>query len=260
MVKKKYSEAGALKGKINDLFEYRKLNELLRIGQLDQNKKFIDHLFHIQTQIYLLDAYLESHWDLDEKELKKYWDGIRSSLYDLGYGANLQDDLLKDIRRYERIEQQCRQDKWPTKVSFKKFYTTKSCDVRLIRHLIYTASPILKSTWKEDIWTYYDLITEINDDIADVEEDLQTYNGNRFLISILRKGIRKTSKSYRKFIDSVAADADQYFKKHPKQEQHHELHEWISNRSKETIELLDAAMNRSDIEHLSSALILQHMK
>jgi Asp-tRNA(Asn)/Glu-tRNA(Gln) amidotransferase C subunit len=260
MVRKKYSEEGALNQKINALFEYRKLNELLRLGQLDQNKKFIDHLVHIQTQIYKLDAYLESHWKLEEEELNRYWDGIQSSLEALGYEIKEHPELLKDIRRYERIEQQCRADQWPTKVSFKKFYTTKSCDVRLIRHLIYAAAPVLKEHWKESIWTYYDLITEINDDVADLEEDLQTYNGNRFLISILRKGKQKTEKSYRKFIQKATENAEQYFKKHPKQEQHHELHDWIISRSEETLTLLEMTMNHSDIEHLSSALVLQHMK
>jgi hypothetical protein len=260
MVKKKYSDQDALKDKINQLFEYRKLNELLRIGQLDQNAKFIAHLFDIQTQIYMLDAYLESHWVLEEDELKKYWGGIQSSLEALGYPTPDHHDLLKDIRRYERIEQQCRLDEWPTKVSFKKFYTTKSCDVRLIRHLIYAASPALKENWKERIWTYYDLITEINDDIADLEEDLQTYNGNRFLISILRKGMHPTEKSYRKFIKKVGQTADDYFKQHPKQERHHELHDWINHRKKETLELLDTTMRQADIEHLSSALVLPYMK
>jgi len=260
MVKTKYAEEGSLTEKINQLFEYRKLNELLRIGQLDQNKKFIDHLFHIQTQIYLLDAYLESQWILEEEELNKYWLSIHSSLEALGYAEKDRDDLLKAIRSYQRIEQQCRSDKWPIDVSFKKFYTTKSCDVMLIRHLIYAASPTLRETWKENIWTYYDLITEINDDIADLGEDLQTYNGNRFLISILQRGTKKTEKSYSKFIQKVARNADKYFKKHPKQEQHHELHEWITSRSAETLGLLSATIAGLSMQQLSSSLLLQHMK
>jgi hypothetical protein len=260
MVKKKYAEEGALAEKINQLFEYRKLNELLRMGQLDQNKKFVAHLFHIQTQIYLLDAYLEGHWTLEEKELNHFWSGIHSSLEDLGYSIEDSDDLLKDIRRYQKIEQQCRENKWPVEVPFNKFYTTKSCDVRLIRHLIYTASPSLKETWKESIWTYYDLITEINDDIADLHEDLQTYNGNRFLVSLLQIGTRKTEKQYRKFIEKVVEKANAYFKKHPKQEQHHELHEWINSRSAETLELLSKTVDEAGMEQLSSALLLQYMK
>jgi len=260
MVKKKYSDEDALTEKINQLFEYRKINDLLRIGQLDQNKKFVDHLNHIQSQIYLLDAYLESHWVLEEEELNRYWHGIHSSLEALGYTVDDRDKLLKDIRRYQKIEQQCRENKWPVDVRFKKFYTTKSCDVRLIRHLIYTASPSLRETWKESIWTYYDLITEINDDVADLQEDIQTYNGNRFLVSILQKGTRKTEKAYRKFIGKVIRHADVYFNKHPKQEQHHELHDWISSRSEETLELLSHTIVTADMQQLSSALLLQHMK
>jgi len=260
MVRKKYAGQNSLNEKINELFEYRKLNELLRLGQLDQNKKFIDHLVDIQTQIYQLDAYLESTWNLQEEALHGYWIKIQSSLEALGYNVNEHTDLLKDIRTYEGIEQQCRLDKWPTRISFKKFYRTKSCDVRLLRHLIYTAAPSLSANWKEPIWTYYDLITEINDDIADLEEDLLTYNGNRFLISILRKGIQQTGKSYRKFIQQVTDDAAVYFKKHPKQEQHHELHDWIVKRSAETLELLKSTLHQMNPEQLSSALVLAYMK
>ncbi len=256
----KYTEEGVLPDKINQLFDYRKLNDLLRIGQLDQNQKFIEHLHSIQTQIYLLDAYLESNWTLEENALKRHWENITSSLEDLGYKSKDHRDLLSEIRKYEHIEEQCRSDVWPTKVSFEKFYSIKSCDVRLIRHLIYTASPALKTTWKESLWKYYDLITEINDDIADLEEDLQTYNGNRFLISILRKGTRKTEKSYREFIHQSVAKANHYFKLHPKQERHHELHDWIIIRTKETLELLAQTVQKVNPEHLSSALLLQFMK
>lgn len=260
MVKKKYAEVGDVTEKISQLFEYRKLNELLRMAQLDQNKKFVDHLFHIQTQIYLLDAYLESHWTLEEEELNRYWEGIHSSMEALGYSAKDREDLLKDIRRYQRIEQECRENKWPVEVPFKKFYTTKSCDVQLIRHFIYGASPTLRKTWKESIWTYYDLITEINDDVTDLYEDLQTYNGNRFLVCILLKGTKKTEKQYTKFIDRVVKKADAYFKKHPKQEQHHELHAWIHSRYTETLELLSKTIAEANMEQLATSYLLPYMK
>jgi hypothetical protein len=259
-VKEKKFEEGALRNKISQLFDYRKIDDLLRLGQLDQNKRFIDQLYQIQIQIYRLDAYLESQWELTQDELNHYWQAIQSALDALGNAAKSNDRQLRDIRRYERIERRCRKDEWPTGVSFKKFYSTKSCDVQLIRHLIYKAAPSLKNIWKENSWTYYDLITEINDDISDVEEDLQTYNGNRFLISILRKGTLQTEKAYRNFIIKSSRKADQYFKKHPSQEQHHELHEWTILRSQETINLLEKTMQQVDLEHLANALILPYMK
>lgn len=260
MAKSKYGDTDAVRKKIEELFAYRKLNELLRIGLLDKNKKFVNHLVDIQTQIYMLDSYLEGHWELDKEKLKSYWDAIKASLRSLGYEDDEYEDLLKNIRQYEKIERQCRKDKWPTEVSFKKFYSTKSCDVRLIRHLIYQAAPSLKETWKESVWTYYDLITEINDDIADMEEDVSSYNGNRFLISILREGLKKTESRYEKFIGKAVKKANTYFEKHPKQEQHHELHDWIIMSSKETLDLLKSTVAKADIEHLSTALILKHMK
>ena len=193
MVKSKYGNDTALRKKIDELFEYRKITELLRLGLLDKNKKFVSHLIDIQTQIYMLDAYLESNWELDKEKLATYWSAIQTSLESLGYEKDQHDKLLSEIRQYEKIERRCRKDKWPTDVPFKEFYTTKSCDVRLMRHLIYEAAPSLKDTWKESVWTYYDLVTEVNDDIHDMEEDVTTYNGNRFLISILRKGLKKNA-------------------------------------------------------------------
>ncbi len=260
MAKKKYASDEALRNKIHQLFEYRKLNELLHISGLDQQQEMVDHLIHIQTQIYLLDAYLESHWELDNEKLDTYWKQIRDSLRELGYSDECHEALLKDIRRYEKIEMNCRKDTWPTSISFRKFYTIKSCDVRLIRHLIYAAAPELKKTWKEKVWTYYDLITEINDDISDVEEDLPTYNGNRFLISMLRKGDRKTEKQYKAFIREVEEKANRYFAQHPKQEVHRELHEWIGARAKETKALLKEVTTNPDMGHLSSSSLLIHMK
>lgn len=260
MVKKKYADDQAVMHKIRALFEYRKITELLHLSHLHKNKEWVAHLYHIQYQIYLLDAYLESHWQLDKAELKKFWQGIHASLQEIGYTKPQRNHLLREIRQYERIEKNCRKDKWPTRISYKAFYTTKSCDVRLMRHLIYAAAPQLKEIWKEEVWKYYDLITEINDDISDLKEDVSTYNGNRYLISILRKGIGKTNHRYKRHIRKITQKADRFFKAHPKQERDHLLHDWILLRSKETTALLEQPADPIDTDHLASALLLAYMK
>ncbi len=260
MTKKKYSDAKEIRDKIQLLFSYRKLTSLLQLSKLDQDKEFKNQLVDIQYQIYLLDAYLEGEWLLDKNKLKSCWSSISSSLAKLNYNDHQIDGLLSEIRNYERIERNCRKGKWPTAVSFKNFYTTKSCDVRLVRHLIYDAQPELNSIWKETAWVYYDLITEINDDVGDVAEDLNTYNGNRYLISILRKGKIKTEKQYKTFLEKVTNKAKVYFKKHLATGENAQLFEWTMSRSKETLELLDTSNRLGDPSNYSKSLLLEKMK
>lgn len=260
MLQHKFKDENILQEKIHDLFEYRKLYELIRLAGLEKDKLWISHLNQIQTQIYHLDAYLESAWELDREKLSMCWEGIYKALAGLGYSAKKSKKLLKEIRMYEKIEMQCRQNKWPTRVSMDDFYTTKSCDVRLIRHLIYEAAPEISHEWHESTWRYYDLITEINDDVSDVFEDLQTYNGNRYLISVLRKGAHRTNQKYHDYISGVVRKANRFFKHHPKQEHNRKLHDWIIQRSKETQSLLVEMSSRMHHEQLGQSLLLQQMK
>jgi hypothetical protein len=259
MVKKKYSGEKEIKDKIQALFSYRKLTELLQQSQLSKDKDFVGHLVDIQFQIYLLDAYLEGQWDMEKARLKSCWDSIRESLSKLNYSPAQIDSLLSEIKVYERIERDCRKGKWPTRISFRKFYTTKSCDVRLMRHLIYDACPELKASWKENAWETYDLITEINDDIADIAEDLTTYNANRFLISVLRKGNLKTAKQYHTYILKITARANDYFKKHLEAGESPRLLEWTLVRSQETLELLESTIAHTDPNTYASSLLLEKM-
>ncbi len=260
MAKQKYSGEPEIKHKIKELFSYRKLIDLLQQGGLDKDKKFYAHLVDIQYQIYLLDAYLEGQWDLDKNALSSCWKKIKESVAKLNYTSSQIEDLLREIRDYERIERNCRKGIWPTKVSFKKFYTTKSCDVRLIRHLIYDANPELNRIWKEKDWAYYDLITEMNDDITDIQEDLNTYNGNRFLISALRKGSLKTGKQYQAYIDKITSKAKSYFKNHGTEGENDQLMRWTTDRSLETLDVLEKTVNANDPSLFSKSLLLAKMR
>lgn len=260
MVKTKYSGDQEIRHKIDELFSYRKLSDLLVRSGLDKNLAFVAHLKEIQYQIYLLDAYLEGEWVLDQEKLDACWESIKGALSGLGYSPDQVVKLLHEIRDYERIERNCRKGKWPTKVSFKKFYTTKSCDVRLIRHLIYDAKPESKKIWKENAWVCYDLITEINDDIADVREDLNTYNGNRFLISCLRKGENKTTIKYKAYLEKVSSKAKKYFSAHAKHGENGQLASWTIARLRETLELLEKTSEEDNLALFSTSLILGKMK
>jgi len=260
MTSKKYPVEKATKEKINKLFEYRRLTDLLKASGLVNNQEFVNHLIDVQYQIYMLDAYLESQWDIQKTQLKVYWEAISLSLQHMGFKKKQIANFIREIKDYEKIERDCRKDSWPTKVSFRKFYATKSCDVRLIRHLIYLAHPDLKLKWKEDSWIYYDIITEMNDDISDIVEDLKTYNGNRFLISILRKGGDKTHDQYAAYLSKISDKANRYFKNKRGEGQNKQLAGWTVSRSKETLKLLEVKVHSKIMDKVSQSLLLEHMK
>lgn len=255
----KYPVEAATKDKIRDLFAYRRLSDLLSLSNMAKDEKFAHHLIDVQYQIYMLDGYLESKWEIHKKDLKEYWDAIKDSLRQMGYKKKHISSLVTEIEDYQQIETDCRNDKWPTRVSFKKFYTTKSCDVRLIRHLIYQSHHDLENLWKEKSWVYYDMITEINDDIADLEEDIRTYNGNRFLISILRKGAERTRHDYEQYLRNLTEKARVYFENKLQKGKNKQLASWTESRSKETIRLLHTKLNSKVMDQLSEALLLSHM-
>lgn len=260
MVKKKYAGEKEIRDKIKLLFGYRKLTDALDLSGLSLDRHFVDQLYTLQFKIYLLDAYLEGHWDLDPKELQGYWKEIIDVLASMGFSPGDIKGLVEEIRAYEKIERRCRIDEWPTRISFDSFYTTKSCDVRLNRRLIYMTHPDLNNVWKEKAWKYYDLITEINDDIEDIHEDLATYNANRFLISVLRKGMRKTARQYEAYLLKTTDRAIAYFEKHRKTGRHDQLFTWTLERSQETIQLLHHTIENTDPEIVSRSYLLPHMK
>ncbi len=256
----KHKNETLIKSKIDELFAYRRLTELFQWIGLKNEHAIKTHLVELQYQIYLLDDYLETTWPLDQSALDGFWKGIRSAFKPFALSENEIDRQLKEIRNYQRIESDCRIRLWPTEISFKEFYTTKSCDVRLIRHLLYTTHPSLKAFCSEKSWVYYDLITEINDDITDVYEDLKTYNANRFLISILRKGHLRTREEYVRFISKVAYQAETYFKTNHIVGENAQLFEWTTERMLETLDLLHATTNTIDHKLFAESWLLEKMK
>lgn len=258
--KMKLTDKNVITKKIQDLFAYRRLTDLFMTCGLQDGHQLITDLYELQYQIYLLDAYLESTWALEKEKLEEHWKGIHSAFKPFHLSDKRIHSLLSEIRDYERIEANCRQKRWPTEVSFKKFYTTKSCDVRLIRHLLYTIHPELRTFCDEKSWVYYDLITEVNDDISDLYEDLETYNVNRFLISILRKGHPRTRESYAGFISRTAYQAEFYFKIHHEIGENAQVFEWTADRALETVDLLHSTTDTIDYKRCSASFLLDKMK
>jgi hypothetical protein len=72
-----------------------------------------------------------------------------------------------------------------------------------MRRLIFETFPSLKSQFNLSEWRLFDLVTEINDDVADVFEDLHTINGNRFLISASIFGKDYVRKEFLSFLEKI---------------------------------------------------------
>ena len=191
-----------LNQKISDLFDYRKLpwlGELLRIHTLPA---FLNSLMKLQLSIFLYDSELEKSWNPSNEILAKYWKGMEIELNLLGVRNELLADYLFQIRVYADNELSMRHGKKLSDLPIFKFYYYKSCDVRLMRRLLYKAGSQDDVVSYSD-WLLFDMITEINDDILDVEEDLSTFNGNRFIWSIREKGWESTLNDYGSAIDAV---------------------------------------------------------
>lgn len=194
---------GSEKKKIKDLFEYRKLPYLLSYLPKKDAKKLYKKLVRLQYEIYRLDAYLEKNWVLKKKRLSKRWDNIYLALDELGYNKKDSFKILGHIRKYEKHESQLRKGVMPTVLNDEYYYYYKSCDVRLMRHIIYDHCPEISSDIAFEDWRYFDLITEVNDDVEDVFEDQKTINGNMFLIAIIESGLTETEKRFRNFIENL---------------------------------------------------------
>lgn len=191
------------RNKIITLFEYRRLPELIRMGGNELDVSFYEDLIDLQDKIYDLDAVLESEWKIDYVALGKTWEVIRAKLLELGVKDSELDDYCHQLKTYEIHEAGIRDGKLPHEFDMEYFYFFKSCDVKMMRRLIYDRYPSLHQFIALEEWRLFDLITEINDDVEDFYEDQHTINGNGYLLSKLVLGQEKTEANFRNFVDEI---------------------------------------------------------
>jgi len=198
-----------LRQKITLLFEYRLFPALISKGNesKQQSDIFLQKLIDLQTAIYHLDAHLEVNWETNPKLIKWHWDNIKKYLSVFDIDRDSSDTYLNHIKKYEKHEQELRVGKVPLRLDMEYFYFYKSCDVKLLRRLIYEHYRLSPECGKLADWRYYDLVTEVNDDVEDLFEDLDFINGNRFLISLLYYGKKVTEKVFIDFLDLVSEKA-----------------------------------------------------
>ncbi len=232
----------SLKEKIIELFEYRRLPELMKIGNdgvLDQS--FYDLLIRLQTDIYHLDAVLESGWEVDMSLIDARWTAINESLRQLGVIDSMLHLYSRHIKKYQKHELDIRDLKYPTRLTMEYFYFYKSCDVKLLRKLIYDRYPVLEGMVKLTGWRLFDLITEVDDDVEDIYEDLDTINGNRFLLSMILHGKDATAKKYRDYMNEIkkrlmVSETDELDTKELSQKLYKDTEKLLEKRLKEVTE------------------------
>jgi hypothetical protein len=248
-----------LHSKVLELFRYRHIPELLSMSGLSDTAGLREKLVRLQLSIYALDQYLESNWEMDKEAMDAYWNGIYASLLQLGIMGGRAIDWCSEIRQYQAHELNMRKGRWPTQIDFRTLYYYKSCDVRLIRRIIYAEAPGIANSIPFDDWIYYDFITEINDDIDDVFEDMETINGNRFLISLILNGPQTTRGEFLRQMESLEHEMAASLEKKVCTEGQVALKVWSEVRFRETRQLLERQLGKADSVDLRKAFIFSFM-
>lgn len=191
--------------KIRELFRHRKLDWLFQQSEAAPDQDAFRQLIRVQSRIYDLDQYLETHWVLSPHRLKAFWQEIEDSLDYWPIPAREKADLLLDIRQYQAQELLVRTGGQASTIPLEEFYRYKTCDVRLIRRLIIRLDPPLETRLPASLWCHYDMLTEVDDDLSDQAEDKGTHNVNRYLAALECGEPHQVRAEYSRFADQLLA-------------------------------------------------------
>jgi hypothetical protein len=202
--------AQAFKTKAYSLFAFRCLPECLTFAAegCENKSGFLLWLLELQCAIYGLDSYGESQWTLNTNELDTIWMQIRHAWIAVPLQAQNR-PTLDEIEQYQIIEIGMRFGKRPDLIQIHKFYRAKTCDVRLMRALIWNAFRPPSAQVKR-LWEIFDLLGEVFDDLTDLEEDRITYNGNRLLFCIRQRGRAAAGHAYKAFITWLLNEVEKF--------------------------------------------------
>ncbi len=252
----KRKEEKKLEKKIHDLFDLRAIPWMLELSGIRKKKKFLGKLVDLQKAIYLLDHTLESKWKVSDKKLKKNWKAIYRELERFNVNHRERKGFCSAILQYQKHELNLRKNRSPLELSMDFLYFYKSCDVKLMRGLMQHEDKDLKKIIHPRDWFTFDLITELNDDIADVFEDMDTYNGNRLLFEIAILGPEEALDRYRSYLEQLLSAF--------KEQKHHfksPHRKWIYDETLEmgfqTRQLLEVQFQDSRIDEVRSARIFK---
>ena len=162
-----------------------------------ERDRWYSKLQALQEPIYLLDSYGESTWCINPRRLAAIWTEIISRVQAFGFSGGESAAMANDILRYQSVELSMRAGKLPWTVPIEEFYWLKTCDVRLARTLI---GMVARRESCLSAWACFDIVSEVSDDLIDVEEDAGTYNGNRVLSTGMGAPFRK---EYLEFLEAI---------------------------------------------------------
>jgi len=249
----------SLEKKIDDLFELRRIPDLLSLGAVSkrEQKLVLIRLKRLQQVIYELDHYLETHWIINVKELQKHWQSIYDALKGLHVKIPLLEPQINHIRKYQEHELNLRSHKLPSSLDMRYFYYFKSCDVRLMRSILYHKLPTLKKYSSLSDWDQYDLVTEVHDDIEDLYEDLYAINANRFMIHLHIDGLEHTRSVYSTFLEDVESESQQVNKTSSIQDK---IVSWTKESVADCRELLDRQLSVYISSPKTTPLLMSYYK
>jgi hypothetical protein len=197
------TSAGVVLKKIEQLRAERDMLSFCRALSIDretyQHIKTIISM--IQYSIFELD-YLMENPDMTAERLNETihttFMTIHSHVTLVVWSAQYTTKLLQHYRTFLDLESAMRASKdtirrSPLDYDIGRFYSIKSCDIFLHRHLI------MHLAWQESLPAsvhLFDNLWEILDDMLDVEEDIDKINANRFLISLVARGNEDTCAEY----------------------------------------------------------------
>jgi len=204
-------QGSAVQKKAIELFESRKLWNwlLIRGASRSMIASISPHLLAVQESIYRLDQYGESHWSIKDSKINGLWSDIFDAISDGDAKSLVQPHVvrsLEELKAYQNIELALRFGVDPLAIPISNFYYLKSCDLRLCRTLAAKhLGPVAQSVAELRLWRLLDVSGEIRDDLEDLEEDVSTLNCNRFMISLIKRGVSYTDREYREFLQRCSS-------------------------------------------------------
>ncbi len=188
--------------KMQTLFADRRIKQHLTFSIADGTTRqwVFSKLIALQKCVYLLDRYGELAWHIKPEALAIIWGNITARVEAFGCEREAT-ALLRDMKKYQGIELSMRHASSPSEIRISNFYFLKTCDVRLSRRLISSFGPCSEECTQA--WGWYDLASEVCDDLNDVDEDLETYNCNRYLLKLRSQGFLPTQSEYHEFLNRI---------------------------------------------------------
>lgn len=248
-----------MKKKIKALFDYRDIPKLMKDGKIKGKKSLTKRLMQLQISIYWLDDYLENNWDIKKSDLNKFWKEIHKDMQACGIPKNKLAEYSKHILKYQGHELNLRSGKMPTEGSTEYYYYYKSCDVRLMRQIIYDQSEDLNSKYTLADWRYFDLVTEVNDDVEDMFEDLETINGNYALIARWEYGKKKSIQMIEEFLDFIAEKNEERYQQRKSKSDYKTIYKKTKKQIKITRKLLIKNNQKLKKKQIKKAILFRHL-